>query len=1520
MTGFLIANNLLVTGGSLTVEEAQKARIEFNFEQTFDGRDLPIDTYYLDPKDIFMVSPREGEDGDNWVVVRVKGDPNAKWGSIPLARVHPKVGDRATIIQHAGGSFKQIAFDHNVIVAVDDRRIQYLTDTLEGSGGAPVFNDNWELVAIHGGMGFAPNAERNKWRNVGIHINVVVEKLAETSLLRPELVGLPQAQEDATSLPDSDQATMVHITMGGRGRILGARSTLLPISFLDRGIALSQAVCRVMLANGGIMTGFLIANNLLVTGGSLTVEEAQKARIEFNFEQTFDGRDLPVDTYYLDPKDIFMVSPREGEDGDKSVIVRVKGDPNAKWGSIPLARVHPKVGDRATIIQHAGGTAKRIAFAHNVIVAVDDRRIQYLTDTLEGSGGAPVFNNHWELIAIHMRRQFEPNAKQNRWRNEGVHINKVIEGWSKAGVLTNNGELQPEPGEIDLVSSNLVEPLSIADIVAAGGKLSMLQKLALVDALLKVPTLQREGGRTAVVAQLRADIRSNIVHSASPRSDILNIVDTALMYSGGLDELLTLVRFFERDSVAMREIDVLLTDRKGVLTRNAAFLELQKELANIYWEKTDARRVAMGAGIRTARISFNDRSDLTWQTILERAIAEERLMALVELARAENPGVALFQKLTEAQLLEVPLPAVPDEAWEGPTESGQLEKILGAQSTLLPVNFLEKGLQLSSSVGRIVRADGRRGTGFLIANNILITSNHVLPTAEAAAKARVEFSYPQTVEDREAPVESYAFDPTAVFLTSPQDSEGGDNWTAVRVAGNPNAKWGAVTLGKANPTVGDRAIIIQHSGGGQRQIAFYHNVVVAVTERYVQYLTDTRAESSGSPVFDGNWQLIAIHHLGGSYEPNSKHNRWRNQGVHVNRVVERLIAGESLPISQNLAFNFRITADKQVLAVGELLHLQIDFIPTSMHLAPLAENIGKVYCFVDVDEGLAIHGNEGVDVEQKNGWLASVTFELQAQLIGQRSFHIEVVTRQAGSEKSNIFRSETQTVKVVAPQQAKPYEPILLPLDVRFVPQPDVVLRVETQRPQGENGDYLLTYYLSSRLPTLRLQHERVGATTLRPHDLRQLQALLQVATGANGGHDPGDSYGSMVSLGRYLYDLLFPAVTAAEFRNQYEVLAKEATSWLIVDTGLCWLPWELVVASPADTGGSVHFWGARYQMARWIEGLGPPLHREIPLGKTALTHYKALPQVRSEANETLTSWRELLLADGSITLSPLLQSEESFYSFHLLRYMEEMSHQYEIVAIDGQGEVYPTGAEEEMPQARLGLRLKRPVVTFGFVKRQGGVNGGYDGWLLPERIRPFLKAGVGAAVGPWWPTSKAADQLFWATFYDYLSQTMPLGEVVWRARLAVYEALPDRPDWLAYTLFGDPRARPYWPKSSQGYATLECVDGDEPLRPGKAYTFRASIHRQPPLWYQERLVEVEDFPEAMTVLFIAPGLQTGRPEMVLMQPMGRTTLQATVTLTPPEVGTYHLIAQLYEGDELLKTMQLLLEVGAGQNGGQHHA
>jgi V8-like Glu-specific endopeptidase len=174
-------------------------------------------------------------------------------------------------------------------------------------------------------------------------------------------------------------------------------------------------------------------------------------------------------------------------------------------------------------------------------------------------------------------------------------------------------------------------------------------------------------------------------------------------------------------------------------------------------------------------------------------------------------------------------------------------------------------------------------------NNLLLTNHHVLPSKSIAQSARVEFNYQKTLQGTDAHAESYQLAPEDGFDTSPEIKDGRNDWTAVRVIGNPNEKWGELPLTHAEPKVEDEVIIVQHPGGGQKQVALSHNVITFVNDSRIQYLTDTLEGASGSPVFNTEWQVVAIHHAGGwMREPNSARQVYRNQGVHINVVVNAL--------------------------------------------------------------------------------------------------------------------------------------------------------------------------------------------------------------------------------------------------------------------------------------------------------------------------------------------------------------------------------------------------------------------------------------------------------------------------------------------------------------------------------------------------------------------------------------------------------------------------------------------------------
>lgn len=321
---------------------------------------------------------------------------------------------------------------------------------------------------------------------------------------------------------------------------------------------------------------------------------------------------------------------------------------------------------------------------------------------------------------------------------------------------------------------------------------------------------------------------------------------------------------------------------------------LRNVLAGLYWNVEEAHRIVLEVGMNWANIRQSGKSINTWQSILEEAELQLMVGDIIRLARQEYPKLQSLALAEQNLLLSVEAPEIKDEEWQGPTDSDQLEKIIGTLSTLRPISFLERGLEMSKSVARVVRADGGRGSGFLIKDNLLITNHHVIPSKEIARGATVEFNYQKTSEGLDAEMVPFKLAPdegVKGFATSPKEDQGGDDWTAVRVTGNPNGEFGSLTLSRADPKLQDEVIIIQHPGGGPKQIALSHNIVAFVNEKRLQYLTDTMEGSSGSPVFNIDWQVVALHHKGGDLqEPNSKLRVFRNQGVHINVVIDGLTA------------------------------------------------------------------------------------------------------------------------------------------------------------------------------------------------------------------------------------------------------------------------------------------------------------------------------------------------------------------------------------------------------------------------------------------------------------------------------------------------------------------------------------------------------------------------------------------------------------------------------------------------------
>lgn len=204
-----------------------------------------------------------------------------------------------------------------------------------------------------------------------------------------------------------------------------------------------------------------------------------------------------------------------------------------------------------------------------------------------------------------------------------------------------------------------------------------------------------------------------------------------------------------------------------------------------------------------------------------------------------------------------------------PTESlNTLERILHTND-LISVNFLERGAKAARPIGMIRfrrPSDGAEGsgTGFLVSPRLLLTNNHVLPNVETAAQGRVEFDYEDDLHGNLRQPISFRLAPEELFLTHAYL-----DYTLVAVQTTSRTKvplaafgWHPLVEAEGKVIIGESVSIIQHPNGERKQVALRENNLQDVLPDFLHYQTDTAPGSSGSPVFNDQWEVVALHHSG----------------------------------------------------------------------------------------------------------------------------------------------------------------------------------------------------------------------------------------------------------------------------------------------------------------------------------------------------------------------------------------------------------------------------------------------------------------------------------------------------------------------------------------------------------------------------------------------------------------------------------------------------------------------------------
>jgi V8-like Glu-specific endopeptidase len=324
--------------------------------------------------------------------------------------------------------------------------------------------------------------------------------------------------------------------------------------------------------------------------------------------------------------------------------------------------------------------------------------------------------------------------------------------------------------------------------------------------------------------------------------------------------------------------------------------------------------------LRETRMRFEQRSKPR-QELLER-------IKTLGVLRANDPELVekRLRRLEANQPSVAQSPMGPSVSSERP-DSRRLERVMG-KNDLIGVRFFDQGMTVSRAVARVQLHDqqGRSvgfGTGFLVSPRLFLTNNHVLDSAETASASQAEFNYQENWAGAIQPSEVFSFSPEEFFLTDKER-----DYTLISIKQDPrllNYGWLTLIPQLGKLVVGETVNIIQHPNGEPKQLAIRDNKVIDELELFLHYETDTSPGSSGSPVFNDQWEVVALHHSGvpklseaGKIQSidgrdweewmGEQRIAWiANEGVRVSRLVQHVQA-------QNLTESQRQLVDEMLTA------------------------------------------------------------------------------------------------------------------------------------------------------------------------------------------------------------------------------------------------------------------------------------------------------------------------------------------------------------------------------------------------------------------------------------------------------------------------------------------------------------------------------------------------------------------------------------------------------------------------------
>lgn len=340
------------------------------------------------------------------------------------------------------------------------------------------------------------------------------------------------------------------------------------------------------------------------------------------------------------------------------------------------------------------------------------------------------------------------------------------------------------------------------------------------------------------------------------------------------------------------------------------------------------------------------------------------------------------------------------------------ERAIGKNDSVY-TNFIDLIINAKKKVGRIVVKEGQQqlgyATGFMVSENLMLTNWHVFKTKNRVGSSTVQFNYELNLRgDHQEPI-TFKLDPETFFFSF-KDLD----YCLVAVemrdlsSRHSLSEFGFLsldpTLGKIGTEKEERLNIIHHPSGDYKQLSIRENEFTKILPTSIWYKSDTAQGSSGSPVFNDQWQVVALHHMGVAEQDEEGNyvDKYgdiipiENDQIDVNRV--HWIANEGIRISVIRNHIKEQFPNSEIIQT--FLNESLEVVPDNNQseiikepiLEPLEENIETMRDSIQISvptELLKESGNISINIDLNNSEASSSMNSMAENLLANESYKLE---------------------------------------------------------------------------------------------------------------------------------------------------------------------------------------------------------------------------------------------------------------------------------------------------------------------------------------------------------------------------------------------------------------------------------------------------------------------------------------------------------------------------------------------------